>query len=503
MSLVRTARGKPLLARIPQRRHRCGVGGRWRLTLVLAMAALALESVGAAAAQARGRQPRIQGGTVATAAWPATGALSGTDLDPECGGVLLSGRWFLTAGHCVGNQTTLAPPESFVITLGKSDLDQATDAERFTVDRPVDRHHLYFEGKGLVASYDLALLHLNRAAAVDPLRLVSPDEPALWRPGTSAILVGWGRTCPMCPGVQQLRQVTIPVIDDAECHSLEPIRFNPAVMVCAGQDLAGGCKGDSGGPLMVGRLGEPVLIGTTSGGAESCNAPGHPGMFTRLGAPALNQWLRERIPMVALTGTPAAPQAGDNVQLTATATPASQAGSAAYSWDLDGDGLFDDAVGPVAQLPSIAAGSHRVRVQTVYPDRDRAVAREVVAVSAISPRPRVAVGRPRLVAVPSRVRVRTLRQRGMSFGVACASRCSVQATLRFVRRGDGGTAAGTPIGFGRARATGAGTVRVRIKLTRSAKRQLRRVRRGSFTLNATVTERERRTRLQRRIALRR
>ena len=466
---------------------------------LVAVAALALPSAALALPHSPAYKSRITGGDVVTKAWPATGALDTRHAKADCGGVLVSGRWFLTAGHCVGDPT-VDPHDQFVVTLGRSDLDHATDADRYSLDRPVDRHARYVGHDG-VARYDLALLHLARAAPQDPLRLVSPGEPALWKPGTSATLVGWGRTCIACEGVRQLRQVTIPIIDDATCRSLEPVLFKPEIMVCAGEGHKGGCKGDSGGPLMVERLGEPVLVGTVSGGAHLCNLPEHPGFFTRLGAPALNEWVRERIPTVALSASPSAPRAGDTVELVATAAaPPAQPGSASYSWDLDGDGAFDDGAGPVLRISSVRQGTYPVRVQAVYPDGDRAVTREVVTVAAAGAV--AAVAPPQLVGAPRRIRARSLLDRRISFRVRCFSACAVRATLRLTgrTRGARGTTR-TKLGSGRARTAQAATVRVTVKLTRSGLRRLRRVRRGSLELRAIVTEAGRSTPLDHRVAL--
>ena len=476
---------------------------RARLFLAIALAALAFPSAAVALNGSPTYERQITGGELATTAWPAAGALDTLRAKADCGGVLVSGRWFLTAGHCVGERVD--PQSTFVVTLGKPDLDQATAADRYTVDRPVDRHALFAWPEGMAPSHDLALLHLDRPAAQDPLRLVSPSEPALWKPGTSATLVGWGRTCIGCDGVRQLRQVKIPLIDDAACSSLEPNLFKPEVMVCAGEGHRGGCEGDSGGPLMVDRLGEPVLVGTTSGGDAACNLPEHPGLFTRLGAPALNQWLRERIPTVTLSGSPSAPQAGDTVELVAAASaPPTQPGSASYSWDLDGDGAFDDRDGPVVRISSVRQGTYPVRVQAVYPDGDRAVTREVVRVSAAGAQRVAEVAPPQLVGAPRRVRIRSLLDRRISFRVRCFSACSVRATLKLIgrtRRSRASTRA--QVGSGHAGTAQAATVRVTVKLTRSGLRQLRRLRRGTLKLRANVTDASRSTRLDQRVALRR
>ena len=73
--------------------------------------------------------------------------------------------------------------------------------------------------------------------------------------------------------------------------------FDPATMVCAGDLVDGGedtCQGDSGGPLMVFDGSELVLAGVTSFG-EGCAEAEYPGVYARVGADALNDWVRDRL----------------------------------------------------------------------------------------------------------------------------------------------------------------------------------------------------------------
>jgi hypothetical protein len=221
-------------------------------------------------------------------------------------------------------------------------------------------------------------------------------------------------------------------------------------------------------------------------------------MFARLGAPALNQWLRERIPTIAMTAAPSAPRAGEPIMLIAAASaPPSQQGGASYTWDLDNDGAFDDGYGPGVTVTSVLAGTHPYRVQAVYPDGDRAVTREVVTVAAAPPPP-PAARTPRLVGVPRRVRTRALLDRRISFRVRCYSPCSVQGRLRFVN-----SRHSTQVGAGSARTEQPAALRLTIKLTRTGVRRLRRLRGGTLELRATVKEANRSTRLKKRVTLRR
>jgi len=55
-------------------------------------------------------------------------------------------------------------------------------------------------------------------------------------------------------------------------------------------------------------------------------------------------------------------------------------GSPRVSWGHDADGAYDDATGLTASVNFSAAGRHVVKVQSRYPDGDRAIARTTVTV---------------------------------------------------------------------------------------------------------------------------
>ena len=109
--------------------------------------------------------------------------------------------------------------------------------------------------------------------------------------------------------------------------------------------------------------------------------------------------------------------------------------------------------------------------------------------------------------VPRSVSVKSLLDGRTSIRVRCYRSCSVRASLRLggplPRQVGSSPSAVTPIGTGRARFSNARTARVTIRLTKSAVRRLRRVRRGSLALRVTVTGGDRRAQLNEVLALRR
>ncbi len=503
------------------------------LLLAVLGASLAAPVPGAVASE------RIVGGTLPTRAWPAQAYVSSGA--GACGGTLVSGRWVLTAGHCVTNGAIVAA-STFNLTLGVANRNQQTSANHFLVD--IVRRHPNFTEDGDTGDPDddIALLHLTTATAppIEPLRMIEPSETSLWSAGTNAVVVGWGTTCASgCSTTTQLRQATVPIVADATCGSAARYggEFHAATMVCAGSGPTDTCQGDSGGPLMVPGHGDYVLVGVTSWGI-GCASPTYPGVYARLGSPVLNDWVRAQIPTAAVAVAPASPQAGGTLSLTASGTTpsglaAAPTGVAAYGWDLDGDGVFTDATGATASLATPIAGNYPVAVQATYLDGDRAVAREVVGVGVATPPapppvppppPPPAVVPPpppppppplppppssvtttplgRLLDVPRRLRVGSLLDRKTSVRVRCYAACTIKATLRLTGPT---TRARTPfqIGSGSARFTKASTRRVTIRLTPAALRRVRKAGSGSLALRVVVSSKGRSQVLTKALALQR
>ncbi len=473
----------------------------------------------AAAAQAPAQpSPRIVNGTLATRDWPAQGYLNANGS--LCGGTLVSGRWFLTAGHC----RTSTNPAQYTITLGRADIDQATAADRYAVDI-VQRNDAY---AGSPPRNDTMLLHISNPVAPPqtPLPIVTTADNGLWAAGTAATVIGWGKDG--AGNLQkQLRETQVPIIDDPTCATIWSTSFDPATMVCAGGGVSDTCGGDSGGPLMVPGQGGFVLAGVTSWGSTTCATKDTPGVYARLGAPALNQWLRARIPTAGVAVSPPAPTSASIVTLTATgASPAAGPPTGVpvgFSWDLNGDGVFGDAAGFTTTFGPAAAGSHPVSVQETYADGDRALGRAVVTVGQAPPPPPLPLPPPpppppppavtakpvaRLVNVPKTVRIAGLLDRRLGIHVRCYAACGLNATLRL----DGPTARklgltrlsrSVQVGRGRARFTRARTATLTIVIPSKALAKIRKARRGILALHVTATTGRRHSRLDTSISLRR
>lgn len=159
-------------------------GGPVRLACLSAVLGLLL----CVPAQAK-PQPRIIGGHEASQGeYPAQGELL-EDGSFICGGSLVSNRYFLTAGHCVGDHPTNA--SRYSVRLGDVRLDAGEDFQ-FSA---LERNAAYSEAAG-VPHNDTALFTLSTPApaADEPIRLVNTGENPLWSAGKQATLIGWGDT---------------------------------------------------------------------------------------------------------------------------------------------------------------------------------------------------------------------------------------------------------------------------------------------------------------------
>jgi secreted trypsin-like serine protease len=231
----------------------------------------------------------IIGGTPATESYPWMTSLQ-VSQNHICGGSLVRPDTILTAAHCVQGEAA----NDLSVVLGRHTLS-GVGGERIGV-KSVEINEQYSTDPN--GGHDIALVRLKRPSEFDTLDIVTPDQKALWAPGSPVRVIGWGSSVfAIGPGSDSLMQADIDVISDAECdqsyNGLAHYGFDAATMLCAGKRIVGledSCQGDSGGPLVADKGDGYVLVGTVSMGL-GCGFPLFYGVYGRLGGDELQQWL--------------------------------------------------------------------------------------------------------------------------------------------------------------------------------------------------------------------
>ncbi len=266
-----------------------------------------------ALSQGEGAHTSVVGGTAAESGeYPWQIALlkkQGNSLYFICGGTLIAPQRVVTAAHCTsGNADSLKVlVGTQLLSSGGSILNVSSYADHPSYSSSTSR-------------FDAAVLQLSSsgtAAGGETLQLIGEEgsaDDALWAPGDDFAISGWGSTSEGGSIPNQLREARVPRVADGTCDNSDYYgsEFDAGTMVCAGFDAGGvdTCQGDSGGPLAASTQ-DPLptsesdpsewrLAGITSWGL-GCARPKKPGVYTRVAAPAIRDWILGTNPLFALT----------------------------------------------------------------------------------------------------------------------------------------------------------------------------------------------------------
>ncbi|KAI9980443.1 hypothetical protein PInf_026303 [Phytophthora infestans] len=241
-----------------------------RVVPTLAAASLAL---GAVAGEHVERQLILGGSEVPIGTKTyATGIRSTADGNAFCAGALVSPTHVLTTAACTGFE----PPK--FVAVGTHYINGTKDGEQIKVVS-AQNHTL---NNASSASYDFALLTLEKPSKFSPIKLPNPDDSDIVA-GMWTKVMGWGDTSyPNGTRSNELQSVGVEVWNNEDCARLFVVDNSS---VCAGGAPGrDACVGDTGAPLVKEKGqgdADDILIGLSSWGS-GCGDPGVPSVYSRV-----------------------------------------------------------------------------------------------------------------------------------------------------------------------------------------------------------------------------
>jgi hypothetical protein len=259
--------------------------------LVLLLAAAPASAGAAAAAHPRARAAVIGGESAEPGRFPWMALVldrHGDEVE-ECSGTVVAPNLVLTAGHCAENMQTgvLDEAAGYEVVTGNVNWNAPSSEKQVSGVTRVIGCSCFDRGTDVG---DVALLELSTPTTAPPVTLAAAP-----RPGTRAILAGWGRMHFQQRGPAEQLQWAPTVVQPSQLCEQDAPPFSPASQTCVAQTpghLTGACEGDSGGALLVpsaSAVGGMVQIGVVDHGYDECSTS-IPSVFAR--ADVIAAWVR-------------------------------------------------------------------------------------------------------------------------------------------------------------------------------------------------------------------
>ncbi|XP_046885502.1 complement C1s subcomponent [Hypomesus transpacificus] len=223
----------------------------------------------------------------------------------RAGATLINDRWAITAAHVVEKNEELTKTIYGGVIDGQKARQSHPEVAVLQVKKVII-HPGY--AKSLDNSVrtnfdnDIALIQLTERVtlgpAILPICLPEPDEEL--EADTLGTVSGWGAT-EKREQSRMLRHTDVAVYTTSKCEDTPRIEENPLVftgnMFCAGKDGHDSCRGDSGGPFVVPRLGNQNkphrLMGVVSWGSKCEEHGDFKGYYTKVSK--YLGWIKETI----------------------------------------------------------------------------------------------------------------------------------------------------------------------------------------------------------------
>ncbi|XP_051157666.1 trypsin-2-like isoform X2 [Leptopilina boulardi] len=205
----------------------------------------------------------------------------------QCGAIILSEEWGLTAQHCL-----ILDPKQYVVRAGSDQFQRGGSLHRVTEVVVRDISFLHER----IPLYDIALFKVSPkfrfSIFVQPAKLPSADleyDPPI------LVISGWGSTMSSTGNRMSRKEkavvstylmgARVPFVSYEKCSLVYPEILRNNLHICYGGRGLDACTGDSGGPL-----GDRYTVYGIISFGYGCAQPQIPGVYTRLSTH--REWIR-------------------------------------------------------------------------------------------------------------------------------------------------------------------------------------------------------------------